>query len=80
MRLYRMRPVKLTKPVRKRALSRVFDESLTAANKVTRVLPTMTSRKVEDNARLLQNRLTASLRIAKRKLQCHLAFSLDYHC
>jgi hypothetical protein len=47
MRLYRTDAQKLTNPLRERAVQRVFDELLTAANKVTRVLPIMTSRKAK---------------------------------
>jgi hypothetical protein len=68
MRLYRTDDQKLTNPLRERAVQRVFDELLTAANKVTRVLPIMTSRKAKNRAQFRENGKNESVRTGKRKL------------
>jgi hypothetical protein len=79
MRLYRMAAGALTKPLRKGAVSRVFYEFLAAANKVTRMLPTMTPRKAGFHTERREFGINASLRTANRKLDRQLPFSLDYH-
>jgi hypothetical protein len=49
MRLYRIAAAPLIKPTRGSAVSRILDECLSAANKVTSVLPIMTSPKGEND-------------------------------